>query len=161
MHYTVADRRILNTDQFAENRPSRFKSNVFLVNNGTGPQVIIVPRNKGLEDITLDDGQSIQSALEETDDKTQNILDLLETISSGDDDVVRVKDESFFIKDEYFSDKNFLKNMLVELNSEAQVINGILKRESKFNLIFSEKETEPFERKPNSEDCSGAGRPTE
>ena len=133
MHYTVADRRILNTDQFAENRPSRFKSNVFLVNNGTGPQVIIVPRNKGLEDITLDDGQSIQSALAETDDKTQNLLDLLETISSGDDDVVRVKDESFFIKDEYFSDKNFLKNMLVELNSEAQVINGILKRESKSN----------------------------
>ena len=92
-----------------------------LVNNGTGPQVIIVPADKGLEDITLNDGQTIQTALQETDDKTQNLVDLLETISGGDDDVVRLNDERFFIKDEYFSDKNFLKNMLDELNSEAQV----------------------------------------
>ena len=103
--------------------PLRFKSRVVLVNNGTGPQVIIVPADQGLDDISLNDGQTIQTALKETDDKTQNLVDLLQTISGGDDDVVRLNDERFFIKDEYFSDKNFLKNMLEELNSEAQVKN--------------------------------------
>lgn len=129
LHYTVAERRILNTDDSEEN-PLRFKSKVMLVNNGTGPQVIIVPRHQGLEDITLNGGQTLQTALQETDDKTQNLIDLLDTISGGDDDVVRVRDESFFIKDEYFSDKNFLKNMLEELNSEAQLKKLNLLKES-------------------------------
>jgi hypothetical protein len=157
LHYTVAERRILNTDNSEEN-PLRFKSQVMLVNNGTGPQVIIVPRHQGLEDITLNDGQTLQTALQETDDKTQNLIDLLDTISGGDDDVVRVKDESFFIKDEYFSDKNFLKNMLEELNSEAQVpYIKILKH--KFILYtFSVKEIKPFKRKHHPEDCSGSSR---
>ena len=124
LHYTVAERRILNTEDFEEN-PLRFKSRVVLVNNGTGPQVIIVPTDEDLADIRLNNGQTIQSALQETDHKTQNLVDLLDTISGGDDDVVRVKDESFFIKDEYFSDKNFLKDMLEDLNSEAQVTSGL------------------------------------
>merc|ERR1711892_824858 len=129
LHYTVAERRILNTEDFEEN-PLRFKSRVVLVNNGTGPQVIIVPTDEGLEDIRLNNGQTIQSALQETDHKTQNLVDLLDTISGGDDDVVRVKDESFFIKDEYFSDKNFLKDMLEDLNSEAQLKKLNLLKES-------------------------------
>merc|ERR1711892_5286 len=129
LHYTVAERRILNTEDFEEN-PLRFKSRVVLVNNGTGPQVIIVPNDEGLEDIRLNNGQTIQSALQETDHKTQNLVDLLDTISGGDDDVVRVKDESFFIKDEYFSDKNFLKDMLEDLNSEAQLKKLNLLKES-------------------------------